>query len=298
MSDFEFIRYEVPAPKVARIVLARPEKRNAQSYHLLYELNAAFDKAAQDDAISVIILAADGSDFSSGHDLKDTRRMQAFVDFDTVGTWCGFGCAGAEGPVAVEQEVYLGLSERWRNIAKPTIAEVQGKCIAGGLMLAWPMDLIVAGESAIFRNNTIEMGVSGTEFFHEPWELGTRKAKEFMFTAMELSAAEAAQHGMVNRVVPDAELMEYTLALAERIARMQLFALKLAKGAVNAAQDRMGRKDSLAIGFAHHQLTHAHNRELFGYGIDPSFMDKLGYARASVQPGDGSEQAATEGAQA
>ncbi|MDT0200908.1 enoyl-CoA hydratase [Nocardioides sp. AE5] len=278
-SDWESIRYDVPLPKVARIVLGRPEKRNAQSYHLLYELNEAFDRAAQDDDISVIILAADGPDFSAGHDLKDTRRMQAFEDFDTVGTWCGFGCGGAEGRMAIEAEVYLGLSERWRNIAKPTIAAVQGKCIAGGLMLAWPMDLIVAGETATFRNNTMEMGVAGTEFFHEPWELGVRKAKELMFTADEYSAQEAHELGMVNRVVPDAELQDYTLALAERISRMQLFALKLAKAAVNSAQDRMGRKDSLQIGFAHHQLSHAHNQELFGYGIDPAFMDQLGYAR-------------------
>jgi enoyl-CoA hydratase len=102
--------------------------------------------------------------------------------YDTVGTWCGFGCEGAAGRMAIEKELYLGLSERWRNIPKPTIAEVQGKVIAGGLMLVWPCDLIVASEDAQFADNTVAMGIAGAEFFNHPWELGARKAKEMLFT--------------------------------------------------------------------------------------------------------------------
>jgi len=275
-GEYDTLIYEVPVPKVARIIVNRPEKRNAQSYHMLYELNLAFDRAAQDDDISVIVLAAAGQDFSSGHDLKDTDRLQAFVDFDTVGTWCGFGCAGAEGRMGIEQEVYLGLSERWRNIAKPTIAAVQGRCIGGGMQIIWPCDLIIAADDASFRINPVEMGVACAEFFHEPWELGPRKAKELLFTADYFSAEEARQLGMVNRVVPAAELQDYTLSLAERISRMQLFALKLAKAAVNSAQDRMGRHDSLQVGFAYHQLCHSHNQELFGIPADPTFMKAWG----------------------
>jgi len=275
-NEYETIVYEVPAPKVARIVVNRPEKRNAQSYRMLYELNQAFDRAARDDDISVIVLAAAGPDFSSGHDLKDSERMEVLEEFDTVGTWCGFGCAGAEGRMGIEEEMYLGLSERWRNIAKPTIAAVQGRCIAGGMQIIWPMDLIVAAEDASFKINPMEMGVACAEFFHEPWELGVRKAKELLFTADFFSAEEARQLGMVNRVVPAAELQDYTLALAQRIAGMQLFALKLAKAAVNSAQDRMGRHDSLQVGFAYHQLSHSHNQEVFGLPADPTFMKAWG----------------------
>ena len=80
------IRYEEPGEGVARIVLARPEARNAQDKPMLYALNAAFDRAAQDDAVRCIILAADGPHFSSGHDLRDGS---AITDFDLVGTWGG-----------------------------------------------------------------------------------------------------------------------------------------------------------------------------------------------------------------
>ena len=111
--------------------------------------------------------------------------------FETVGTWCGFGCAGAEAQMAREKEIYIGFSERWRNIPKPTIAEVQGKVIAGGLMLVWPCDLIVAAYNAEFIDNTVAMGVCGAEFFNHPWEVGVRKAKEMLFTSDAVSAAEA-----------------------------------------------------------------------------------------------------------
>jgi enoyl-CoA hydratase len=195
------IRYEQPAPRVARIVLNRPETRNAQNAQLLYDLNAAFDRAAADDAISVIILAAAGPHFSSGHDLTEIDPSAVMAEHDTVGTWCGFSCEGAEGRMGIEKEIYLGLSERWRNLPKPTIAEVHGKVISGGLMLVWPCDLIVASEDALFADNTVGMGVSGAEFFNHPYELGPRQAKEMLFTSDFVTAAQAHRLGMVNHVV-------------------------------------------------------------------------------------------------
>lgn len=172
--------------------------------------------------------------------------------------------------MAREKEIYLGLSERWRNIPKPTIAAVQGKCIAGGLMLAWPCDIIVASDDAQFLDNTVEMGVGGVEFFHHPYEVGARKAKEMLFTADWLSAQEAKALGMVNQVAPRAELERYTLALAERIAKKPAFALKLAKEAVNAAEDAAGRKSAMDVAFALHQLAHSHNMQVHGMMIDPT----------------------------
>jgi enoyl-CoA hydratase len=267
---FESLVYETPVAPVARIVLNRPQTRNAQDTRMLYELNDAFDRAAQDGAIKVIILAANGPHFSSGHDLRESRSSSDMSQYRIVGTWCGFECAGAEAQMAREKEIYIGFSERWRNIPKPTIAQVHGKCIAGGLMLAWPCDLIVASEDAEFLDNTVSMGVGGAEFFGHPWELGVRKAKEMLFTADWLSAQDAWRLGMVNHVVPAADLASFTLALAERIAQKPLFALKLAKEAVNAAQDAQGRVQAMQTSFALHQLAHSHNMQVYGRPIDPS----------------------------
>lgn len=266
----DVIVYDQPAAHVARLVLNRPETRNAQDTAFLYALNAAFDRAARDDAIKVIVLAANGPHFSSGHDLRERDTKGAHAKHAPVGTWCGFACAGSEAQMAREKEIYLGLSERWRNIPKPTIAAVHGKCIAGGLMLAWPCDIIVASDDAQFLDNTVEMGVGGVEYFHHPFEVGARKAKEMLFTADWLSAAEAKALGMVNHVVPRADLEAFTLALAQRIARKPAFALKLAKEAVNAAEDAAGRKSAMDVAFALHQLAHSHNMIVHGMPVDPS----------------------------
>src|SRR5215211_685853 len=270
--QFTSVRYETVRPKVARITLARPEARNAQDTTLLYELNDVFDVAARDDDVSVIILAADGPHFSSGHDLRERNALDTMLRHETVGTWCGFGCAGAEAQMAREKELYLGLCERWRNIPKPTIAQVHGKVIAGGLMLVWPCDIIIASEDAEFIDNTVAMGVCGAEFFHHPWEVGIRRAKEMLYTSDAVTAEDALRLGMVNHVVAPAELQSFTLALATRIAERPLFALKLTKEAVNAAQDAQGRPQALSTSFALHQLCHSHNQQVHGMPIDPSFQ--------------------------
>ena len=137
MSAFETIIVERPEPRIARIVMNRPEARNAQNLQMTYDLNAAFDLAVQDDAVKVIILAGSGPHFSAGHDLRPTAKNAAGVDFPPIGNWGGFAEANAHGRFAREQEIYLQITRRWRNLAKPTIAEIHGKCIAGGLMLAW-----------------------------------------------------------------------------------------------------------------------------------------------------------------
>jgi len=270
MKEFETILYETPVQHVARIVLNRPETRNSQDTKLLYELNDAFNVAARDDNIKVIILAANGPHFSSGHDLREQNPYQKMSDYDTVGTWCGFTCAGAEAQMAREKEIYVGFCERWRNIPKPTIATVQGKCVAGGLMLIWPCDIIIASEDAEFVDPTVSFGVDGVEFFAHPWELGPRKAKEFLFTSDWISAAEAHRIGMVNQVVPREKLQEAALTMAQKITKKSLFALKLTKEAVNAAEDAQGRVGAMQTSFALHQLAHTHNLKVYGMLIDPT----------------------------
>ena len=269
---FETVLVEAPSEGVVRILLNRPESRNAQNATLLYELNAAFDAAARDDSIKVVILGATGPHFSAGHDLDIEGFMAGMAAWDPVGTWCGFTCKGAEGRMGIEKEMFLGLSERWRNLPKVTIAQVQGKAISGALMLIWPCDLIVAGEDALFMDNTAMLGVAGAEFFNHPWELGVRKAKEMLFTSDFIDAREAHRLGMVNHVVPNEKLADFTVALAKRITNKPSFTLKLIKEAVNAAQDAQGRVSAMNTSFALHQLSHSHNEQLFGLPIDPSSL--------------------------
>ena len=269
-ANFETLIYEIPEPHIARIRLNRAERANAQDTKLLYELNAAFDKAAHDDDVRVIILAAEGKHFSAGHDLAEADKDGAMRQHQTVGTMCGFGCAGAEAQMAREEEIYTGFCERWRNIPKPTIAAVQGKCIAGGLMLAWPCDLIIASDDAAFADPTVSLGVCGAEYFTHVWEVGIRKAKEMLFTSDEIKAADALALGMVNKVVPRAELQEAALAMARKIAMKTRFALKLTKLAVNGVQDAQGRAVAMSNAFHLHQLAHTHNLKVHDMPIDPT----------------------------
>ncbi|MCW0213261.1 MAG: enoyl-CoA hydratase [Pseudonocardia sp.] len=267
MTEPVRIRRERPAPRVERIVLARPEKRNAQDPAMLYELDAALAAAAADPEVRVIVLAADGPDFSSGHDLSSPMTMPGPPTATLEGD---FDAPGEEGHFAFECEAFLGLCRRWRELPKPTIAQVQGRVIAGGLMLVWPMDLVVAGEGATFSDPVSAFGVNGVEYFVHAYEIGARRAKELLFTGEAMGATEAHRIGMVNRVVPDAELAAETLDLAVRIAARPQFGLRLAKASVNRSQDAQGMQTAIDSAFALHNLGHANNLARFGTIVDPS----------------------------
>jgi enoyl-CoA hydratase len=163
--------------------------------------------------------------------------------------------------MAREQEVYLGMCRRWRELPKPMIAMVQGACIAGALMLAWSCDLIIASDDAFFVDPVVRMGIPGVEYFAHPWVMGPRFAKEFLFTGERFSAERALSLGMVNRVVPGDELETAALALAERIAEMPTLGLALTKMAVNQAEDLMGLRAGIDAAFGLHHAAHAHNAE-------------------------------------
>jgi enoyl-CoA hydratase len=271
-SSSEPVLYETPRPGVARLVLNRPERANAQDHALLYALNDAFDRAAADDAVKVIVLAAAGKHFSSGHDLAGG----AFdLDAAAVGPWRGFDAPAMEGHWAREEEVYFGLCWRWRNLPKVTIAEVQGKVIAGGMMLVWPCDLVVAAEDATFQDPVVALGANGVEYFAHPWEVGVRKAKEMLFTGRAITARVAQRCGMVNRVVPPERLAEETLALAEEIAQQPAFALKAAKESVNQMQDAQGLRTALRAAMSLQQLAHAQNYLLHELPVRPEGAEQV-----------------------
>jgi enoyl-CoA hydratase len=269
MPQYNTLLYENWAPGIARIVLNRPDARNAQDLQMTYDLNDAFDHATRDNEIKVIVLSASGPHFSAGHDLRGDGGKRLKEDFPVVGTWAGFENPGAHGLFDRENEIYLEMVRRWQHLPKPTIAAVHGKCIAGGLMLAWACDIIVAAQDAMFRDPVVMMGVCGVEFFMHPWELGPRKAKEFLFTADWWTATEAHRLGMVNHVVDRDKIEAFTLDLAKKIAEKPLFALKLTKKAISHAMDAMGQQTSIDYAFGLHQLCHNHNEKLFGLPIDP-----------------------------
>ncbi|MFJ4536768.1 enoyl-CoA hydratase [Streptomyces tibetensis] len=255
------VRYE-RRDAVALVTMDRPEYRNAQNSAMTYALDRAFYRAADDDGVKVVILAGAGQHFSAGHDIGTPER-DAHLPFDRrAGLWWDHSQkAGAESRFARESEVYLGMCRRWRELPKPVIASVQGACVAGGLMLAWVCDLIVASEDAFFADPVVRMGIPGVEYFAHPWVMPPRIAKEFLYTGDRMSARRAYEVGMVNRVVPREELRQHTLELAERIAAMPRMGLALTKRAVNQAEDLQGLHSGLDSVFGLHHLAHAHNAE-------------------------------------
>ena len=247
------VLYDV-ADRIATITLNRPEVANAQNAALLDELDAAWTRAADDDDVSVILLRAEGKHFSARHDLKGDG-------------WPADEAITLERIYKAESRRYLEYTLRWRNVPKPSIAAVQGRCISGGLMLCWPCDLIVASEDALFSDPVVLMGIGGVEYHGHTWELGPRKAKEILFTGRPVTAEEAERVGMVNRVVPRDQLDAEALALATKIAKMPPFGLRQAKRAVNQTQDVQGFYAALQSVFDIHQTGHGNALSVSGFPI-------------------------------
>ena len=259
MSEMQFILYEV-VDRVGVITLNRPERRNAQNPQLLRELDSAWDMAAADKEVRVIVLKANGPHFSAGHDISASKDRAILSEIDIAN----------EGLAALynwERIHYIGFSRKWRDIPKPSIAAVQGACIAGGLMLCWPCDLIVAADNARFSDPVLRMGIGGVEYHGHVWEFGARKAKEMLFTASVIEAEEAHKLGMVNRVVPLDDLESETMSLAHEIAKMHPFALAMAKRAVNQTLDIQGQYVAQQSVFDMHSLAHGNALSLTGYPV-------------------------------
>jgi enoyl-CoA hydratase len=262
------VLYEVRG-STAIVTLNRPEYRNAQNSVMTYALDDAFYRAAEDDDVKVVVLNAAGKHFSAGHDIGTPGRDHDVRYERRAGLWWShIGHEGAESRFAREQEVYLGMCRRWRELPKPTIASVHGACIAGGLMLAWACDLIIASEDAFFSDPVVKMGIPGVEYFAHPWVMGPRFAKEFLFLGERVNAQRAYELGMINRLVPHENLEAETLDIAERIGAMPRLGLALSKRAVNQAEDLMGLQSGMDAAFGLHHLAHAHNVEVSGDSVN------------------------------
>jgi enoyl-CoA hydratase len=271
MAQRQFVRYEtVAGGTIARIMLNRPEARNAQSRALLVELDSAMLEAEADDAVRVVILGGVGPVFSAGHDVGATWQREREPGPEQHPTFRinGGTRAGAESRTLQEWHYYFENTRRWRNLRKITIAQVQGPVYAAGLMLAWACDLIVGADDCVFADVVgTRLGMCGVEYFAHPWEFGPRKTKELMLTGDSLDVQEAYALGMVSKIFPKATLDAQTLAFAERIAAVPTMAALLIKESVNQTVDNMGFHNALNACFSLHQLNHAHWAELHGPGM-------------------------------
>ncbi|WP_157219399.1 enoyl-CoA hydratase [Flavisphingomonas formosensis] len=228
---------------IARLSHARPEQRNAQSAAFLDALDRALGEAVEDPEVRVIVLAGKGDHFSAGHDLRDEETMRHQTT--------------PEVRYAFESVRYRDYCLRLWDAPKPVIAQVQGACVAAGFMVANMCDLIVASEDAFFADPVVgAVAIAGVEVLVHPWVMGLRQAKEFLYAGGRVTAAEALAMGMVNRVVPRAELEATTMALAARIAAASPFALRLMKRSLNRTAEIQGFRAALDAHFDTHQLSH------------------------------------------
>ena len=246
MNEFTSILHE-RLGAIDRIWLNRPSAANAQNIAMLEELAVALKQAEEDPSVRVIILAGKGKHFSSGHDLKELdpgKRDSVEKRWDQ------------------ESRYYFDLCARILASTKPVIAQVQGGAVAAGFMLANVCDLIVAAENAFFADPLLNsFGSPGVEVLIHPWVLGTRRAKEMLFTGGKVSAQEAYNAGMVNRIVPEDALDSETLAYAQTIANAPPFAMKLMKRAFQRALESQGLFQALQAAFDLHQLAHASSEQ-------------------------------------
>lgn len=227
------------ADDIVKITMNRPDKLNAQNRQLLEELEAAFIKADKDNEVRVIVLAGAGRSFCCGHDLS----ALATGEVEPV-----------EASLERQQRVFVDVHRTIRDVTKPTIAQVQGHCIAGGLMTATMCDLIVASDDAKFSNPVTRMTLVSTQLLVEPWEMGVRRAKEFIWTGDPIDAGEAWRLNLVNRVVPREKLEEEVMKLAKKIALLPPFAVMLSKRSLNRTLDIMGQRDAWDYHFMAHMV--------------------------------------------
>lgn len=238
MSDYEQIIYDKQGA-IARVILNRARYRNAQSRLIREEMDEAFDRAVEDDEVRVIILSGAGDHFSSGHDLgtppeKEDRARRPYAE-------------GIGGEYKRSWDLNVANTLRWRDLPKPTIAEVQGFCIFGGWLIASAMDIIIASDDAKFLPSHLQ-------YNSIPWDLGPRKAKEILFQSRFVNASEALELGFINQVVARDRLEAETMALAEKIAESDPFRLRMIKYSCNEMLDAMGFRTHIQAAHSNYML--------------------------------------------
>lgn len=215
---FENVIVERPSDIVGLVRLNRPKALNALNAALMRELVTALTEFDADESIHCLVITGDERAFAAGADIKEMAEASA-VDMLTRGT--------------------IELWDRLRSLRKPIIAAVSGHCLGGGCELAMACDMIVASETARFGQPEINLGVipgaGGTQRLTRA--IGKALAMEVILNGRTLTAQEAAQFGLVNRIVPPGEFLTQTLKLATEIAQRAPLAIQMAKEAINKAEE-------------------------------------------------------------
>jgi enoyl-CoA hydratase len=263
MPEYKYVTYEtLDDGKIARIMLNRPEARNAQNRGLLVDLHDAFLHAEADDEVRVVILGGTGPMFSSGHDLGSKASMEEMMPGPNQHFSRGINGGtrkGSEALMLQEWHYFYDNTRRWRNLRKITIGMAHGDVYAAGLMLLWACDLIVAAEGTRFADVVgSRLGMCGVEYFAHPWEFGPRKAKELLLTSDAIDAEEAYRLGMVSKIFSPDDFVDETVEFARRIAKLPTMTALLIKESVNQSVDNMGFYNALNACFTLHELNHSH----------------------------------------
>jgi enoyl-CoA hydratase len=240
MADFEHLILDRVGTddRVGRITLNRPEKMNALSQEILFELNDALHDYEADSSIRVIILRGAGRTFSAGYDLTPSRGgadavVRRHRSVDAKGRRLLMG-------IRTGMQQITDIHMYFWNMAKVTIAQVHGYAVAGGCELAMMADLVVAADDAQLGHPGLRgLGTSRTGVIW-PLVIGMRKAKELYYTGENVTGAEAEKIGMINYAWPLAELEERTIAFADRIAIMTDDHLAILKTNMNRFYENMG----------------------------------------------------------
>lgn len=246
MSGDATVRVEDRGP-VRWVTLDRPEVRNAQNVALLEELAEALRETAAAPSVRVLVLAGNGPSFSAGHDLREVADNPDY----------SANLRSVEGRFWQELDLFVRPVELLRDLRIPTIARVQGHCIAAAIMLIGASDLIVAADDASFSSAvTRDMGADDVEIPALAWALGERRAKQILWTSERLDAAEAERLGLVNWVVPRDELDAKVESVIDSLLAVPPQALALSKLGLRFMEERRGRADAAAYHFLSHQLSH------------------------------------------
>jgi naphthoate synthase len=234
-GDYQDIRYE-QAEGIAKITICRPEVRNAFRPETLFELQHAFNEARDDDRVGVIILTGEGDDaFCSGGDQR-IRGDDGYLGHDEVAEK-GIGRLNV-----------LDLQIQIRRTPKPVVAMVAGYAIGGGHVLHVVCDLTIAADNARFGQTGPKVGSfdGGYGSGLLARNIGQKKAREIWFLCRQYDAQQALDMGLVNAVVPLAELEETTVEWCREMMTKSPLALRMIKASMNAADDGLAGIQQLA----------------------------------------------------